>query len=102
MQDTKAWLAADDARAPEDPADVAPLTPEKSKGTSWGEARADASWDSPGKDLPSDPFDDPLHDYKLGDVIDDESDFTVVESKKKKKGRQQAAAGNAHRARGRR
>ncbi len=41
-----------------------------------------------------------LDDYGYDDVFDDESDFTVVQSKKKKKGRQAARPGNVPRGRG--
>ena len=97
MQDTKAWLTADDAKGGNGQAAVGPQTPEKARGTPWGEARADAAWDSPEKDHP-----ELAHDYGNIDVFDDESDFTVVESKKKKKGRQQATPGNVPRGRGQR
>ena len=46
VQDTKDWLAADDAKAAGDQHEVGPQTPDKAKGTPWGEARAGASWDS--------------------------------------------------------
>ena len=98
LQETKDWLAADSAKGAADPAEVGPQTPDKPGGTPWGEARADASWDdSPDKDHP-----ELLHDYGLGDVLDDESDFTVVVRKKNKKGRQQAGSGIVNRGRGHR
>ena len=99
MQDTKDWLKGDDHRSSADRAEVGPATPEKPGGTPWGEAKADASWNSPEKEQP-----ELLDDYGYDDVFDDESfdDFTVVTNKKKKKGQQAARLGNVPRGRGQR
>ena len=75
---------------------MGPQTPEKPANLPWGEAKADASWGSPEKEQ----F-EVLNDYRYEDVFDDESDFTVVESKKKKKGKQAAGVSNMPRGRGR-
>ena len=100
LQNTQAWLKEDDFKADSESAQVGPMTPEKPGGAPWGAAKADAAWESPEK-LQEQP--ELLDDYGYDDVLDDHSDFTVVESKKKKKGRQATGAGTAVRgARGRR
>lgn len=97
LQETEDWLNGDDSKRAIDQGEVGPKTPEKPGGIPWGEAKADAN--SPEVEQP-----ELLDDYWNVDVLDDESDFTVVESKKKKKGKQaaQAGAANVPRERGRR
>ncbi|KAL3152107.1 hypothetical protein ABBQ32_001211 [Trebouxia sp. C0010 RCD-2024] len=94
VQDIKDWLAGDGPNGSVDPAEVGPTTPTK-QAVPWGEAKADASWGSPDQQQP-----EVLDDYGYDDVFDDESDFTVVQSKRKKKGRQAARPGNVPRGRG--
>lgn len=97
MQETKDWLKGDDHKSNVEPAEDGPATPEQPVGVPWGEAKADASWNSPEKEQP-----ELLDDYGYDVVFDDESfdDWAVVGSKKKRKGKQVARGGNVPRGRG--
>lgn len=100
MQDTKDWLKGDDGKSTIDQAKDGPATPEKAGGIPWGEAKADANWNSPEKEQP-----ELSHDYGYDNVFDDETfdDWAVVGSKKKKKGgKQTGKPGNVPRGRGQR
>lgn len=95
MQETRDWLTGNGPNGTVDPAEVGPTTPTKPGAVPWGEAKADANWNSPDKEQPQ-----VLDDYGYDDVFDDESDFTLVQSKRKKKGRQASRPGNVPRGRG--
>ena len=93
MQDTQDWLKLDDCKGADDQTEDSPATPEKQGGITWGEAKADASWNSPEQEQP-----ELSHDYGCNNVFDDDS-FQVV-SKKKRKGKNAARSGNVPRGRG--
>ncbi|DBB04235.1 TPA: hypothetical protein ACH3X1_013259 [Trebouxia sp. C0004] len=99
IQDAKSWLETSAAAGTTFGADLRPVTPGNQDATPWGEAKADAAWDSPEHLQPEDG-----EQYEANDILSIAAldDFQVVGSKKKKSGRQHNAPGNTRCARGRR
>lgn len=90
LQDAKNWLETSAATGTTFDADLRPVTPGNQDATPWGEAKADAAWDSPEQLQLED------EQYEANDILSIAApdDFQVVGSKKKKSGRQQNAPGN--------
>ena len=91
LQDAKSWLETSAATGTTFDADLRPVTPGNQDATPWGEAKADAAWDSPEQLQLEDG-----EQYEANDILSIAApdDFQVVGSKKKKSGRQQNAPGN--------
>ncbi len=92
MQDAKSWLETSAATGTHFDADLRPVTPGNQDATPWGEAKADAAWDSPEQLQLEDG-----EQYEANDILSIaalEDDFQLVGSKKKKPGRQQNVPGN--------
>jgi len=91
LQDANNWLETSAATGTTFDADLRPVTPGNQDATPWGEAKADAAWDSPEQLQLEDG-----EQYEANDILSIAAldDFQVVGSKKKKSGRQQNAPGN--------
>ena len=100
LQDAKSWLETSAATNTTFDAHLRPVTPGNQDATPWGEAKADAAWDSPEQLQLEDG-----EQYEANDILSIaalEDDFQVVGSKKKTSGRQPNARGNTSGRRGRR
>lgn len=85
FQDTQGWLEMGDASSTQVDAASRPMTPGNQDATPWGEAKADASWDTQQQQQLED-----IEKYPEDEFLDIAApdDFQVVGRKKKKTGRQ--------------